>query len=119
MLIAKKRYLAGKRDRNGNLTEIDAKGVELVRRDFCEFVQETLRKTLEFVIPETTMEANIVEASCLLSLRIKQLCMGEVAIHQLTLSKALSKHASISIALPLRTESFGRKRFQLSRHPCH
>jgi len=86
ILVAKKRYMyvewTDPKKHNG---EIEAKGVELVRRDNCPYVKETLDKVLNPIMFKNDLELGRSEAEkC-----IDSLLRGEVPIKKLILSKNL------------------------------
>jgi DNA polymerase elongation subunit (family B) len=84
--IAKKRYIylewTNPKKHNG---EIEAKGVELVRRDNCPYVKETLNAILNPIMFENNIEKGVEEAK----IHINRLFNGEVPIKKLILSKTL------------------------------
>ena len=65
--------------------EIEAKGVELVRRDNCQYVKETL----DSVITPIFFENNLPEGKLQAELHIDNLLNGKVDIKKLVLSKNL------------------------------
>jgi DNA polymerase elongation subunit (family B) len=86
ILVAKKRYMylewTDPKKHNG---EIEAKGVELVRRDNCPYVKETLDKVLSPIMFKNNVQLGRSEAEkC-----IDSLLRGEVPIKKLILSKNL------------------------------
>jgi DNA polymerase delta subunit 1 len=86
ILVAKKRYMylewTDPKNHNG---EIEAKGVELVRRDNCPYVKETLDRVLTPIMFKNDLETGRTEAEkC-----IDSLLNGEVPIKKLILSKNL------------------------------
>jgi DNA polymerase delta subunit 1 len=86
LLVAKKRYMyvewTDPQKHNG---EIEAKGVELVRRDNCQYVKETL----DSVITPIFFENNLPEGKLQAELHIDNLLNGKVDIKKLVLSKNL------------------------------
>jgi DNA polymerase elongation subunit (family B) len=86
ILVAKKRYMylewTDPKKHNG---EIEAKGVELVRRDNCPYVKETLDRVLTPIMFENNVQKGKSEAEhC-----IDDLLNGLVPIKKLILSKTL------------------------------
>jgi len=86
ILVAKKRYMyvewTDPKKHNG---EIEAKGVELVRRDNCPYVKETLDQVLNPIIFKNDLKLGQTAAEkC-----IDALLRGEVPIKKLILSKNL------------------------------
>jgi DNA polymerase delta subunit 1 len=86
ILVAKKRYMyvewTDSKQHNG---EIEAKGVELVRRDNCGYVKETLDAVLTPIMFENNLEKGRLEAERY----IDKLLNGEVPIKKLIISKNL------------------------------
>ena len=86
ILVAKKRYMyvewTDPKNHNGC---IEAKGVELVRRDNCAYVKETLDAVLTPIMFENNLERGREQAE----LYIDKLLNGEVPIKQLIISKNL------------------------------
>jgi DNA polymerase delta subunit 1 len=86
ILVAKKRYMyvewTDSKQHNG---EIEAKGVELVRRDNCGYVKETLDAVLSPIMFENNLEKGRFEAER----HIDMLLNGQVPIKKLIISKNL------------------------------
>ena len=86
ILVAKKRYMylewTDPKKHNG---EIEAKGVELVRRDNCPYVKETL----DAVLTPIMFENNVAKGKLAAEIHIDRLLNGEVPIKKLILSKTL------------------------------
>jgi len=86
ILVAKKRYMylewTNPKKHNG---EIEAKGVELVRRDNCGYVKETLDAVLTPIMFENNLKKGKEQAE----IYIDRLLNGEVPIKKLILSKNL------------------------------
>jgi hypothetical protein len=86
ILVAKKRYMYlewTKAERHNG--EIEAKGVELVRRDNCPYVKETLDAVLRPIM----FDNNVIEGQKQAERHIDMLLNGEVPIKKLILSKTL------------------------------
>jgi len=86
ILVAKKRYMylewTDPKNHNG---EIEAKGVELVRRDNCPYVKETLDAVLTPIMFRNNVKLGREQAEIF----IDRLLNGEVPIKKLILSKNL------------------------------
>ena len=86
VLCGKKRYIylewTDPKHHNG---EIEAKGVELVRRDNCPYVKESMSSMLDPIMFENNLEKGIEEVKK----HIEQLFHGDVPIKKLILSKTL------------------------------
>jgi DNA polymerase elongation subunit (family B) len=86
ILVAKKRYMYLEwTDPNHHNGEIEAKGVELVRRDNCPYVKETL----DAVLSPIMFENNLTKGKEQAEIFIDRLLNGEVPIKKLILSKNL------------------------------
>jgi DNA polymerase delta subunit 1 len=88
-LYSKKRYAAKMYEKKGDkviFRKIDVKGLQVVRRDSCPFVRETLKKLLEMVLesndPRPVIEAAREAARLLMS--------GKVPMEKLLMSKQLA-----------------------------
>jgi DNA polymerase delta subunit 1 len=89
-LYSKKRYAAKMYERNkvGAIAfkKIDVKGLQVVRRDSCPFVRETLKKLLEMVLESSDPNPVITAARE----AAKTLIQGKVPIEKLLMSKQLA-----------------------------
>lgn len=86
ILVAKKRYMYVEwTDPKKNNGEIEAKGVELVRRDNCPYVKETLNNVLNPIMFDINISLGRKEAER----HIDDLLNGKVQINKLILSKTL------------------------------
>jgi len=86
ILVAKKRYMYvewTKPDKHNG--EIEAKGVELVRRDNCPYVKETLDAVLNPIMFHNNLQEGILQAE----IYIDNLLTGNVDVKKLILSKTL------------------------------
>jgi len=86
ILVAKKRYMyiEWTKPEHHN-EEIEAKGVELVRRDNCPYVKETLDAILKEIFFENNLKKGLKQAE----LHVDNLLTGKVQINKLILSKNL------------------------------
>jgi len=86
ILVAKKRYIYVEwTDPDKHNGVIEAKGVELVRRDNCPYVKETLDAVLKPIMFENNVENGKQQAEIF----IDRLLNGEVPVKKLILSKTL------------------------------
>jgi DNA polymerase delta subunit 1 len=88
-LYSKKRYAAKMYEKKGDsvvFKKIDVKGLQVVRRDSCPFVRETLKKLLEMVL-ESSNPAPVIEAA---RAAAQQLLTGQVPMEKLLMSKQLA-----------------------------
>jgi DNA polymerase delta subunit 1 len=109
-LYSKKRYAAkmyeGKSNKDGTpvlkedgtrvvgFKKIDVKGLQVVRRDSCPFVRETLKKLLEMVL-ESSDPVPVVEAA---RAAARELMNGKVPIEKLMMSKQLAADYKVKMA---------------------
>lgn len=88
-LYSKKRYAAKMFEKKGEsvvFTKIDVKGLQVVRRDSCPFVRETL-KTLLSMILESSDPKPVIDAA---RAAARQLMTGNVPMEKLLMSKQLA-----------------------------
>ena len=88
-LYSKKRYAAKMYEKKGDsvvFKKIDVKGLQVVRRDSCPFVRETLKKLLEMVL-ESSDPTPVIEAA---RESARQLMTGQVPMEKLLMSKQLA-----------------------------
>jgi DNA polymerase delta subunit 1 len=94
-LYSKKRYAAKMYEKNkvGQIAfkKIDVKGLQVVRRDSCPFVRETLKKLLEMVLESSDPTPVITEARE----AAKTLIQGKVPIEKLLMSKQLASEYKV------------------------
>lgn len=89
LILSKKRYAGWSfEENNGGYTDsIVTKGIETVRRDWCNLVSETLNEVLEIILKEKDVRRalNIVKE------RINDLKQGKMDINKLVITKSISK----------------------------
>ena len=94
-LYSKKRYAAKmyEKGRDGTVAfkKIDVKGLQVVRRDSCPFVRETLKKLLEMVLESSDPNPVITAARE----AAKTLIQGKVPIEKLLMSKQLASEYKV------------------------
>ena len=94
-LYSKKRYAAKMYEKNKvgviAFKKIDVKGLQVVRRDSCPFVRETLKKLLEMVLESSDPAPVITEARE----AAKTLIQGKVPIEKLLMSKQLASEYKV------------------------
>ena len=83
IILTKKRYAGVRIDSN----EIEMKGIETVRRDWCPLVTEIMLKVLETILRENDIE----KASKTVKDTVKQLQSNAVEIDRLTIVKGITK----------------------------
>jgi DNA polymerase I len=92
LILAKKRYVgwAWERTADGWTDGIVMKGVETVRRDWCELTSQTLARVLDFVLKERNPKAALSHVRDV----INRLRSGQIPIGQLVITKGLTKSPS-------------------------
>jgi len=96
-LYSKKRYAAKMYEKKGDkvvFKKIDVKGLQVVRRDSCLYVRETLKKLLEMIL-ESDDPKPVVEFA---KASAKELKDGNVEMSKLLMSKQLA--ASYKVKMP-------------------
>ncbi len=97
-LYSKKRYAAKMYEKNklGDITfkKIDVKGLQVVRRDSCPFVRETLKKLLGMIL-ESSDPRPVIEAA---REAARDLMNGNVPMEKLLMSKQLSVDYKVKMA---------------------
>jgi DNA polymerase delta subunit 1 len=96
-LYSKKRYAAKmyEKGRDGLITfkKIDVKGLQVVRRDSCPFVRETLKSLLNMIL-ESSDPRPVVDAA---REAARQLMSGTVPIEKLLMSKQLGSNYKVAM----------------------
>ena len=89
LIETKKRYAgwAFERERSKWIDRLEMKGIETVRRDWCDLVSETMFEVLNIVLKER----NINKASKYVRTIIDKLAKGEIPLEELTIVKGISK----------------------------
>jgi DNA polymerase I len=92
IFLAKKRYALWRFEESpkGWVDKIKAKGIETVRRDWCNLTKETITKVLEMILKEGKTKEAISEVKMV----VDKLNRGEIPIEQLVMTKTYSKGAS-------------------------
>lgn len=97
-LYSKKRYAAKMYEKNkaGDIAfkKIDVKGLQVVRRDSCPFVRETLKKLLGMVLESSDPRPVIEEARE----AARNLMNGKVPMQKLLMSKQLAANYKVKMA---------------------
>jgi DNA polymerase elongation subunit (family B) len=87
LLFSKKRYAGLMYTNTQKPDYIDAKGIQLVRRDNASFVREISKKVLDMIMYDRA----VIEAAMLVQDEAKKLLNYEVPVDQLIVSKSLRK----------------------------
>lgn len=108
LILTKKRYagLMVEKTLSGWTEKLDMRGIETVRRDWCELVCETMNVTLEIVLKEN----DIKKAADAVKERVRELQDGKIPLAKLTVTKGITRNLDsyrgkgphISLALKLR-----------------
>jgi len=91
VLFAKKRYAAVKYVPGTDTVQrgsLDYKGISLVRRDSCKFVQDVSKEVLEKILFDRSPQGALEAAAA----SVKRLLDGDVPMEALTLTRALRSH---------------------------
>lgn len=91
LLLAKKRYAGVKWTSPDHNDGIDAKGIEVVRRDNCPLVVSVISGALNRMLLNNR---SVTEAVEYIKGKISDLLMGRIDISELVITKAFSKEAS-------------------------
>lgn len=89
LILAKKRYVgwAWEKSNSDWVEHVVAKGIETVRRDWCELTSQTLTRVLDILLKEKSPEKALQYAREV----IRKLQAGQVPIQLLVISKGLTK----------------------------
>jgi DNA polymerase I len=97
LLLAKKRYALWMFERSGDgwKESIKVKGMETVRRDWCELTSKTLNRVLELVLKEGKVEAAVAHVREVVD-RVRNIDVrkDKDIIDDLTMTRMFSKNAS-------------------------
>lgn len=96
-LYSKKRYAAKMYEKKGDaiiFKKIDVKGLQVIRRDSCPFVRETLKTLLEMVLESSNPTPVIEEARR----AARELIEGKVPMEKLLMSKQLASAYKVPMA---------------------
>lgn len=96
-LYSKKRYAAKMYEKKGDAVvfkKIDIKGLQVVRRDSCPFVRETLKSLLEQVL-DSSDPTPVIESA---RKAARELIQGHVPMEKLLLSKQLAAEYKVPMA---------------------
>ncbi len=90
IILAKKRYAYLSIDDNGK-DSITSKGIETVRRDWCNYSTDTMSKIIDFILKEEKIDDGIKKSIEIVKERAKLLNTGKIDLNELVLSKKLTK----------------------------
>ncbi|MBI4015338.1 MAG: hypothetical protein HY362_01310 [Candidatus Aenigmarchaeota archaeon] len=92
LILTKKRYAGWYFEKQGNdwKTKVDMKGIETVRRDWCELTSESMEKTIDILLKEQ----DIKKAAHFIRGIIQDLNDGKIPLEKLTIVKGVSKSLS-------------------------
>jgi DNA polymerase I len=89
--LTKKRYAAWCFEiANGGWNEkIETKGIETVRRDWCDLTSETIEKVLEIILKENDIKKAVKYFKCV----VNEIIEGKIPIDKLVITKTMTKKA--------------------------
>lgn len=89
LILTKKRYAGWKFvfDNNEWKEEIEMKGIETIRRDWCQLVSETMKEILDIILKE----GDIQKAISTMRAVMEKLKRGEIPLEKLTIIKGITK----------------------------
>jgi DNA polymerase delta subunit 1 len=96
-LYSKKRYAAKMYEKKGDTVvfkKVDVKGLQVVRRDSCPFVRETLKNLLNMVL-ESSDPTPVIEAA---RVAARELIQGKVPMEKLLMSKQLADGYKVTLS---------------------
>jgi DNA polymerase I len=87
--LTKKRYVAWKFElgADGWKDDIEMKGIETVRRDWCELVGDVMREIIDLIVKKNSVK----EASEYFSDVVKKLLRGDIPLQKLVVTKTMTK----------------------------
>lgn len=89
LILTKKRYAGWKFEYQGEWkNEIETKGIETVRRDWCRLVSNTLKENLDIILKEGDIKKVIENTRVVL----EKLKANEIPIEDLTIIKGITKN---------------------------
>ena len=90
VIVAKKRYAYLSIDDKGK-ESITSKGIETIRRDWCNFATNNMSKVVDYILKEKDVQDGVKKSLELIKEQVKKLNKGEVILNDLVLSKKLTK----------------------------
>ncbi|MBI4017597.1 MAG: hypothetical protein HY366_01480 [Candidatus Aenigmarchaeota archaeon] len=89
LILTKKRYAGWAFEKRGGSWEgkIEMRGIETVRRDWCDLVSETMENIIETILKE----GDVTKAIGTVKEHVERLKRGEVNIYKLAITKGLTK----------------------------
>ena len=87
--LTKKRYMAWsmEKGKDGWKEDIVMKGIETVRRDWCELTSETMRKIIEIILKRNDVKEAVNYFRCV----VNQLLDGKIDIEKLVVTKTMTR----------------------------
>ncbi len=111
VIVAKKRYAMLIVDDKGKETVV-SKGIETIRRDWCNFATDNMSKVVDFILKEKDVNVGIEKSIELIKEQAKLLKKDKVDLNSLVLSNKLTKpiidyntkeaHIEVAIKMKLR-----------------
>ncbi len=89
LILTKKRYAGWKFYHDGNewKNDMEMKGIETIRRDWCQLVTETMRDVLDIILKEGDVQKALTEVR----LVIEKLKNNQIPLEKLTVVKGITK----------------------------
>lgn len=94
ILLTKKRYIANKYENMKDpfqLKGVDAKGIALTRRDYCQMVKKCYKEIIDTIMNDTTTDDPIQKSISVFKRWIKQIDSYKVDVDDLVVSALLAK----------------------------
>lgn len=97
LILTKKRYAAWRFVRDGDVwsEKIEMKGIETVRRDWCELVSETMNKTIEVLLKQGDIKTSVEYFRNVM----RELEEMRIPMQKLVITKSVSKNPSSYVGL--------------------
>lgn len=87
LLLKKKRYAGVKWEKPDKHKGVEVKGIEIVRRDWCKLVRETMKKSLDIMLIEVNKEKAIGYVKSI----VTKILMDEIDMAKFILTKCISR----------------------------
>ncbi len=97
LILTKKRYAAWRFERDGDTwnEKIEMKGIETVRRDWCELVSETMNRTIEVLLKKGDVKTSVEYFRTIM----KELEEMKIPLQKLVITKSVSKNPASYVGL--------------------
>ncbi|MFH1105814.1 MAG: DNA-directed DNA polymerase [Candidatus Aenigmatarchaeota archaeon] len=97
LILTKKRYAAWRFERDGDTwnEKIEMKGIETVRRDWCELVSETMNRTIDVLLKKGDVKTSVEYFRSVM----KDLEEMKIPLQKLVITKSVSKNPSSYVGM--------------------